>query len=453
MKEFSKNEGKAHGAVLVTGTNSGSGKTTLVIALLAALKKRGVPLSAFKCGPDYIDPMFHREVIGVPSYNLDPFFMTPELLREHFNSHRHGFSVIEGVMGYYDGVGAEGRFSTYDTARATGAPVLLVIDARGMSNSAAAVIRGFREYRADSGIKAVVFNNLSGGMYPLMRRIAEEAGAVPLGYLPKITEAGIESRNLGLITDFDKYEMERKIGLLGDAAEECVDIDLLLELAQSPLEHRAASAGGSTDASSSPTIAIARDRAFCFIYEENIEILRALGAKTVFFSPLCDKVLPSADGIYIPGGYPESHLDALSQNKSMLASVREAVKSGVPTIAECGGFMYLQDSIDGVPMVGAISGEAFRTGRLQRFGYTHISPKADGLLANAGADIRCHEFHYYDSTANGSDFFARKARGGGDCECAHHLQHLYAGFPHLYFPAHPEIAENFVGACRRRARL
>ncbi len=479
--------------VLIAGTNSGSGKTTITIALLSALKRRGYELSSFKCGPDYIDPMFHREVLGVPSYNLDPFFMSAEQLCVHFSSRSRGFSLIEGVMGYYDGVGVDGRFSTYDVARAVGVPVVLVVDGRGMSNSAGALISGFRNYRrpsqflgldAENEIRAVIFNNISRGMYPLMKRIAEDAGVISLGYFPKLAEARIESRHLGLITDFDRNELEKKIELLGDTAEECLDLDALAELASHcagrrklHLDSNAALRGvlpcglhcGAADNSGAdsftggidnvsrgadkvsrgvtqPVIAVARDRAFCFIYQENLELLESLGAKLTFFSPMSDAVLPAADALYLPGGYPEAHLPILAENKTMLGSVSESIKSGMPAIAECGGFMYLHNSIDGVRMAGVIDGDAFRTEKLQRFGYTHISPERSGLIGHAGADIRCHEFHYYDSTAYGADFIARKERGGEAYPCAHHSRVLYAGFPHLYFPAHPEIAANFVSA-------
>ena len=433
------------GRVLIAGTNSGCGKTTVSIALLAALKKRGLGMSAFKCGPDYIDPMFHRAVLGVPSCNLDPFFCGPDALRQVFAKHAAEMSVIEGVMGYYDGIGEDGDASTYDVASAVDVPVVLVVNARGMYTSAGAVIRGFKDFRPDSHIKGVIFNGVSGMVYAGLKGIAEKAGVRAYGYLPKVPEAEIGSRHLGLITAAEIEDLQARIAVLAEKAEECIDIDGIIELARTAPEIEKASGAERCAAEIRIPIAIARDQAFCFIYQENIEALQEAGFEPVWFSPLKDAALPEGvQALYLPGGYPELYLNELSENEAMLKSIKNAVVSGLPTFAECGGFMYLHESIDGYPMVGAIPCKAYRTEKLQRFGYVTLTAAADNMFCRAGGSIRAHEFHYYDSEDSGSGFKAAKPAGKRGWNCVHAGETLYAGFPHLYLPANPEFAKSFA---------
>lgn len=456
-------------AVLFAGVSSGTGKTTVVTGILSALKKRGMDVSAFKCGPDYIDPMFHRQSLGLPSFNLDPFFLGADALRETFITHSREYSVIEGVMGYYDGVGTAGDYSTYTVAHTLGVPVVLIVNAAGMATSVGALLKGFKDFRPDSGIIGVIFNQCSPMMYPFLRKVAEDVGVEAFGFLPKDGEIAIESRHLGLRTDVDSALMQGKLERLAELAEEHIDLDGILKL--SAWKHSSADCLNSgamkgsnndtkradksavrDDAPAKPLIAVARDEAFCFLYEENIEILRACGAEIRYFSPLNDYVLPEADALYLPGGYPELHLERLSQNKHMSESIRKAVGRGTPTIAECGGFMYLHREIDGFPAAGVIEGNAYRTPKLQRFGYIELIAEKDNLLCRAGESIRSHEFHYYDSTHAGADFEVRRARGGEPYRAVVATETMYAGFPHLYFGANPVFAENFVEAARRFAK-
>ncbi len=429
--------------ILIAGTHSGCGKTTITCALLKAMKNRDLNPSAFKCGPDYIDPMFHRRAIGVPSYNLDPFFCTKEQLNRQIMAHAGSVSLLEGAMGYYDGVGAEGLYSAYDVAMQTRTPVVLVVDAKGMYASAGAVLKGFSTYKTDNGIQGVIFNNASPLLYEGLCSIAEKIGVKPLGFLPQEKKAYIESRHLGLITTGEITDMEEKLALLGELAERHIDIDSLLALA----------AGADTlnfaeqdlRPLGSVRIAVARDEAFCFLYEENLELLTALGCELVFFSPLNDTSLPNGiGGLYLCGGYPELHLEALSGNVAMLEAIRTAVLGGISTIAECGGFLYLHDTLDGISMAGVIHADAYRTEKLKRFGYITLYAKKDNLLCAAGECIRSHEFHYYESTSCGADFIAEKPRSERNWPCVHTTQTLYAGFPHLYLNANPVFAENFV---------
>jgi cobyrinic acid a,c-diamide synthase len=431
--------------LLIAGTHSGCGKTTVTLALLAAFRARGLALASFKCGPDYIDPMFHRRVLGVPSHNLDPFFCEPAMLKRLFAANAGGdLSVIEGVMGYYDGIGPEGAASSYHVAAAVEAPAILVVNARGMSTSAGAVLQGFSRFRENSRIRGVVFNHLPEAMYPMMRKIAEEAGIVPFGFLPPRPDLSIESRHLGLVTAEEIGDLGEKTRSLGTLAEAHLELDGLLELAAAAPAMEAEPLPKRTG-TPRVRIAVARDKAFCFLYQENLELLEALGCELVWFSPLADEAPPEhVGGLYLCGGYPELYATALSKNASMLSTVKKLVESGLPTIAECGGFMVLQQALDGIPMAGVLPGTSYKTGRLQRFGYITLEAERDNLLCARGESIRAHEFHYFDSTDCGGGYTAVKASRPARYPCVHATDSLYAGFPHLYFPANPRFAESFV---------
>ncbi|MGI6238429.1 MAG: cobyrinate a,c-diamide synthase [Christensenellales bacterium] len=428
--------------ILIAGTHSGCGKTTVMLAILSALKARGLPLAAFKCGPDYVDPMFHREALGLPSRNLDPFFSDAESLRAAIAEKGGSLSVIEGVMGYYDGVGASGAHSTYDVARGTQTPVVLVINARGMYTSAGAILAGFRQFKPESHVHGVIFNGASPMLYEGLAQIARDAGVSPLGCLPKDDSIAVESRSLGLIPANELGDLSEKLRLLGAHAQRHIDLDGVLSLAAS------APALPETTRAIRPIarvrVAVARDRAFAFLYEENLEILRALGCELCFFSPLTDCALPeNIAALYLPGGYPERHVSELSGNTAMRRAVRDAVLGGLPTIAECGGFLYLHASFEGCPMAGVIPAQARTTEKLRRFGYHTLTAHADNLLCNQGESIRAHEFHYTESDDGGAGFRAQKPDGRA-WDCVHAGETLYAGFPHLYFPANPRFAERFV---------
>ena len=432
------------GRVLITGTNSGCGKTTVTCAVLSALIARGITPTVFKCGPDYIDAMFHRAISGIQTHNLDPFFLDGNGLRSHLESHAGELSVIEGVMGYYDGIVATDESSTYTVARETGTPVILVVSAKGASSSLGAVLEGFVKHRPDSNIKGVIFNDANGRRYPDLKRIASDAGSRAYGYMPRKREWAIPSRHLGLFRADEIAGFADTVSALGRQAEQTMDIDGLIELAGMAA---ALPTTGKSKAASNKSIklAIARDEAFCFLYEENLELLQALGCELVFFSPLRDNALPMPiNGLYLPGGYPELHTKALSVNTAMLTSIRQAVESGLPAIAECGGFLYLHDSLDGFPMCCAIGGRAFETKRLPRFGYITLTAVQDNLLCKAGGSIRAHEFHYWESDSPGNGFTAKKAGREISYPCVHSTDTLYAGFPHLYFPANPAFAKRFV---------
>ena len=439
--------------LLLAGTGSGCGKTTVTSAVLRALSRRGARLAAFKCGPDYIDPMFHAAVLGVPSRNLDLFLADEDAARAQLARHipSDGMGLIEGVMGYYDGVsGTTDTASAAHLARATDTPAVLVVRPRGQSLSLAAEIRGFRDF-APNTLAGVILNGVSPAMAPFYRGIAEKAGLPVFGCLPEVPEAAIPDRHLGLVTADEIADLHRRLDLLADAAEQHLDLDGLCALARTapPVADTAAPLARVSD--TPVRIAVARDRAFCFYYADNLDVLRELGAETVEFSPLTDSALPDGvQGLYLGGGYPELHAAALSGNRAMREDIRAAVAGGLPTVAECGGFLYLHRSLDGAPMAGVLEADARMTDRLQPFGYVTLTARADSLLCRAGGQMRAHEFHYAASDDAGGAFCAQKPNGRA-WRCVHATDTLYAGFPHLYFRAAPEAAARFVRAAAKRA--
>ena len=438
--------------VLLAGTGSGCGKTTAACAVLQALVNRGLRAGSFKCGPDYIDPMFHRRIIGANSGNLDLFFFGGNMTRQLLARGAAGrdVSVIEGVMGYYDGLGlTSAQASAWDLARETETPAVLVVGAKGASLSLLAVIEGFLRFRPDSGIRGVLFNQCSPSLYPALAEAVRQrfAGQVePLGYLPPMPDCALESRHLGLVTAGEVADLKDKLHCLAGQAEKTVDLDGLLALAE-----------GAPELVWKPVafprfpepvrIAVAEDKAFCFRYEDSLSVLEEMGAELTPFSPLADRALPEGiHGLYLCGGYPELYAGELSENRAMLASVRGALERGVPCIAECGGFMYLTESIDGMPMAGFLPGTCRDMGRLTRFGYVTLTAKGDNLLCRGGESIRGHEFHRWDTPDPGGDFTAAKANGRA-WDCVYATERLYAGFPHFHFCANPAFAENFYQAC------
>lgn len=439
--------------ILLAGTNSGCGKTTLCCALLQALVNRNMQVGAFKCGPDYIDPMFHSRIIGTHSANLDSFFFSENTLRYLLAKDSHGcdVSILEGVMGFYDGLSLDStKASTYEVAKITRTPVVLVVNAAGAAMSVLAVIQGFFSLYPDNQIQGVILNRCSAGSYPgLARAIREKfAGKIqPLGFLPSVPESTLESRHLGLITAGEVENLKEKLQTLAMQAEKTLDLEGLLELARSA---PALTCEEVTFPRQEPVrIGVAQDKAFCFYYGDNLTALEELGAQLVPFSPLTDNHLPeNLDGLYLGGGYPELYLPQLSQNQQMRQSIREALDAGLPCIAECGGFMYLTQAIADVPMVGAVEGSCFDRGKLTRFGYVTLTAQKDNLLCKAGEAIAGHEFHHWDCTENGSAFLAEKP-SGKQWPAVVATQTLYAGFPHFHFYANPEFVRNFYEACRK----
>lgn len=441
---------------MLAAPSSGSGKTALACALLAALQKRGLAPCAFKCGPDYIDPMFHRSVLGVESHNLDLFLCGEDAARTLYARHAagHGAAVVEGVMGFYDGVGGvTARASAWYVARTLDLPVLLVLRPRGASLTLAAQVRGLLAFRQPSHIAGILLNDCSAMLARSLAPMLEQETGVPvLGYLPHMPEAVFGSRHLGLYTAAEIDGLAARIGALAAQLEQSVDMPRLLALCGRRTADGAGRERKAPARKQVARIAVARDEAFCFAYAETLESLRDAGAELVFFSPVHDAALPGgAGGLYLPGGYPELYAGQLSQNAAMRRAVRRAVEAGLPTVAECGGFLYLGQSLEGEdgavhPMAGALPGAGVRRQKLVRFGYAQLTARADSLLLRAGETVPVHEFHYWDSTENGAAFNAQKPATGRSWTCGFAGPALYAAFPHLYFAGRPQLAERFVRA-------
>ena len=443
---------------LLAAPRSGSGKTTMTCALLMALKRRGCAPCAFKSGPDYIDPMFHRAVLGVESRNLDLFFSAPETVRTLYakGAAGHGAAVCEGAMGFYDGLGGvSDRASAWHLADTLGLPVLLVAEPKGQSLTLAAELNGLVNFRTPSHIAGILLNNCTARMHALLAPMLEKETGLPvLGFLPKLPEAVIGSRHLGLYTAAEVENLQQKLALLADAAEEHIDWPRLLALCEK--EPPALPARAETPPAR-VRIAVAQDEAFCFTYAETLEAFRGAGAEVVFFSPLRDTALPeNIGGLYLPGGYPELHARELSENTSLLREIKRKIESGLPTAAECGGFLYLGQSLTDAegqswPMVGVLPGEAKDAGRLVRFGYAALSADSDSMLFRAGESFPIHEFHHWDSTANGTALAAKKPVGGAAWRCGSVNEHFYAGFPHLYWAGTP-LPQRFAAAAENYRR-
>ncbi len=476
-------------ALMIAATGSGCGKTTITCGLLQVMKNKGFVTKSYKCGPDYIDPMFHKKVLGIESQNLDLFFSEKEEIRdiffglgEHCNSYGRGkcdVALVEGVMGLYDGLSVDSNAgSSYELACVLDIPVVLVVNARGMGRSTLAMIKGFMAMDDDARIKAVILNQVSPMYYKNIKtQIESELGIKVLGYFPKVDNLSIESRYLGLKLPSEITKIEEDIESVATIMADSIDIDKLLEISRcgeqvsvvGAPEYKVTEAGvveteqkrgaarqcveGHKAGQERPIkIGIARDDAFCFYYEENLNLLRRLGVKIVEFSPLHDSVLPEdLDGIILGGGYPELHVKQLSDNVSMRESIRAAIDAGMPSLAECGGFMYLHDAIevDGAsyPLLGVIEGHCAKQDKLVRFGYLNISETNELFIPGPNRSIRGHEFHYYDSTNNGADAMAVKPTGSKSWEAAHIGENHWWGFAHLYYPSNVDFASAFIGKC------
>ena len=445
---------------------SGSGKTMITCGILQALKNRGLKVSSFKCGPDYIDPMFHEKVIHTKSGNLDTFFTGEEMTRYLFcqSAQQSDISVMEGVMGYYDGLGGcSVKASACDLAEVTDTPVILVVNTRGMSLSVLAYIKGFLTYREPSRIKGVILNQFSAMLYPQMKeQIEAELGIRVYGYVPRMEDCSLESRHLGLVLPQEVEQLGEKLQRIAEVLEDTLDLDAMLELGHSggspgEMSHAQAEIERLTEqmkaeqAGKQPLrIAVSRDEAFCFIYEANMDLLRKFGAEVIPFSPIHDSQIPDADGVLFYGGYPELFAKQLSENTFMRSDVKRKLAEGMPCMAECGGFMYLHQSMEDMdgtawPEAGVIEGKAYKTSKLGRFGYIELHPVEEPEAARV---LRGHEFHYFDSTSCGESYVAKKPLRKRSWRCIHETETLMAGFPHLYYYSCPEFLMKFLQKCR-----
>lgn len=440
--------------IMLAATKSGSGKTFLTCGLLRLLQTQGKKVQAFKCGPDYIDPMFHERVLQLPSRNLDTYFTGRDRTQLIFQAaaKKSDISVIEGVMGYFDGIGLQDdTASSYELACVTQTPVILVVDAAGMGRSVIPLLKGFMTYGEEHLIRGVILNRISPQLYPRMKQAIEaELPVQVVGYVPKCPEAVWQSRHLGLLLPDEVRDLQAQIDALAGILRESIDLQCLLGLAESAPDPETPDApeveplqGVSAMENRRPVrIAVARDAAFCFYYADNLELLEQNGAELVFFSPLADSNLPAADGMLLGGGYPELYGEVLEKNASMRRQIRQAADSGMPILAECGGFMYLQEKMTDMSgmtweMCGALHGESTPTKHLVRFGYLELEKTG----------LRGHEFHYFDSTDNGAADCAVKPGSGRRWNCMVREKGIFAGYPHFYYASDPGFVRDFIRQC------
>jgi len=444
---------KNNSRIIIAATQSGSGKTTITAGLIAALKNRGLDVQAYKIGPDYIDTGWHELASGKPSHNLDSWLVGKDKLKEIFISTAMGadIAIIEGVMGLYDG-GRGGISSTAEISKLLDAPVVLVIDAKSMGTSAAAIALGFKQFDKSVKLAGVILNRLGSDSHKKIIVDALDALEIKcFGAIKRNDEFFLPERHLGLVPTAENHSID-VINNVCAAVEAQIDVDALIELAKnsSLLE-------SSVDNKKIPStlkIAVARDEAFNFYYGESLNELERLGVEIIYFSPLNDEQLPKVDGLIIGGGFPEMFAARLEQNKSLRTEIYHAAEAGLPIFAECGGFMYLMNRLidfDGksFEMCGAIDGSATMTNRLQMVGYVEAEILSDCVLGSAGDILHAHEFHF--STAQTSDtkiFRCRRLRTGSEYFAGVCKKNIVASYLHIHFAGCPNAASNFIQACK-----
>lgn len=417
--------------LLISATNSGCGKTTFTLGLLRALRRRGLSVAGFKCGPDYIDPKFHHLASGKPSVNLDLYMMSREHVEDIYTRYSEGADVcvVEGVMGLFDGSDKMSG-SSAEVAETLGLPVILLVNAAASAYSVGAILYGYKNWKPNVRIAGVVFNRVaSESHYRFLRDAADDAGVVSLGYIPKTQSLDVPSRHLGLSLE-ELQKLDHFPDTVADLLEAHVDIDAILELCKTSKREPKPSTQTKKDRL---RVAVASDEAFNFIYPENIRAFEALG-EVIHFSPLRDKQLPEADIVYLPGGYPEFYLERLSANAEMRESIKSYAERGGKLLAECGGMMYLTQAIideegRSYAMCGVLDNEATMVGMKLSLGYRELS-------MDNGMRIRGHEFHYSKLTRDGSEPIIAKqygAKGNAVATALHRYKNVIAGYTHLYW--------------------
>ena len=461
---------------LIAAPQSGSGKTTVSLAIMAALARRGVTVVPFKCGPDFIDPGYHRAVTGQASINLDGWMCGEEFVRQTFRTRLTSLTsptgqtiaVTEGVMGLFDGLGASSsEGSSAQIAVLTGAPVVLVVNARGMAASAAALVKGFACFDSQIRLAGVIFNNVGSEQHSALLREALTTHCPKIrcfGSIPRDESLAIPSRHLGLVTADDNPLSDEFVGRLVDIAERCLDLDGLSELECGSTQPSCPEASlplpvGDGLGQGAVRIAVARDAAFCFMYEDNLRLLKEAGAELIFFSPLHDTTLPAGiHGIYLPGGYPELYAETLHANTRMKASIRAAIATDMPVYAECGGFVYLTEGIDGsanqsaTDFVGVFPVRCRMLPRRKALGYREVKLTDDVIIGKPGAVVRGHEFHYSEigsTTEESRRCYEVSRRGVVLGREGFRIHSCLASYIHLHFGSNPEIARTFVESCEK----
>ncbi|ERN52976.1 hypothetical protein A33I_13500 [Alkalihalophilus marmarensis DSM 21297] len=450
--------------MVIAGTGSGVGKTTLTIGLMAAFKKRGLTVQGFKCGPDYIDPSYHTAVTKRVSRNLDSWMLDRNTVLDIMTHGSKGadISIIEGVMGFFDGKDPKNnKGSTADISMITQSPVLLVVNCASMARSAAAIVKGFQMLAEGPNIVGVIANRVgSEGHFKIVKTAIEQECDIPvIGYLKRELDIKIPERHLGLVPSIERGELDPFFEKIGDLIEETVDLEQLLELSTAPVLPVPKIYSLFTQRKEKVVrIAVAKDAAFNFYYPENLELLQSLGAEIVYFSPLANESLPeNSDGLYLGGGFPEEYAERLSHNKEVQHSIKTAIEKGLPTLAECGGFMYLTEAIETTSqeefsMVGMIPGKVIMQHKLAALGYREITGENNNFLISGKEKARGHEFHYstYHNKENKEQirhaYVTKGMRGTKQEGCMMH--NLVAGYTHFHFASCKTMVEKWINKCK-----
>src|SRR3989338_3109908 len=448
--------------IIFAGTNSGVGKTTLTMGLILALKRRGLNVQPFKAGPDYIDPSYHTHVSGRICRNLDPWMLSKNILLELFERQARSsdLSIIEGVMGLYDGLLGKEEGSSAHLSKILKSPVILIVDARSLSRSAAAIVLGYKEFDKGVDLRGIILNNIaSGSHYRSIKYAIEKNVRLPVfGFLPKDKELILPERHLGLIPAQEKKPLDALLKRVAKLIESNIDINAIIAVAKSskPLPDFKRHLFNQKPADNKINIALARDESFNFYYQDNLDILTHYGAKLIEFSPIKDKMLPTdINGIYIGGGFPELFANKLSKNNSLRKDILSRAKKGMPIYAECAGLMYLSKNISdfrgrNFPMSGVFD-FSFKMGkRLSALGYVNVEVIRDNILSKKNEKIRGHIFHWSylnrEPKKNEAAFRIKK-KGRGPVLDGFFKWNVLAGYTHLHFGSKVNLARNFINSC------
>ncbi len=439
-------------AFVLSGVSSGSGKTTIALGLMAAFRRRKMKIAPFKCGPDFIDPGLHKLVTGNISHNLDLWMAGEEFSRTSFHRHAAGadIAIIEGVMGMFDG----GESSSGILAKKFALPNILVIDVRSMAESAAAIVKGFEVLQKEIHVAGVILNRIGSPRHLglVSDAIKKQCQAEVLGYLPRTLEFKIPGRHLGLLTGDETPISPQALELLAEKIDRHIDLDRILALCA---KDRSRPQITTVLSPAKCKIAVARDRAFCFYYEDNFDLFREAGAELLFFSPMEDTRMPDADALYLGGGYPELYADTLANNHSMLQSIREFIKTGGQTFAECGGFMYLTKGIENNGHVASLLGifpvRAKMNKRRSSLGYRELTTRSDTFFGPAGTVLRGHEFHYSSIPEMPAEIERVFSVHTGEME-GYRYGNVIGGYMHLHLGFCPQAAVSFLHCAKNNKK-
>ncbi len=415
-------------AVMLAAPASGSGKTTVAMAIIRALKNRGNKPTCFKTGPDYIDTAFLAAASGRTAGNLDIHLQGRPGLRQSLALADGDLTIIEGAMGYFDGIANTWTNSSYDIGKELGVPTVLLYSPRGEMFSAIPKIKGMTDF-ADSLIKAVILNGVSSKIYLMLKEAVEKYLSLPvIGFIPEVKGSILKSRHLGLVQSLELEHLDEQIESLAREVEKTIDFEALLDIF-TPIDSSPFPVMRRRDL----TVAIARDKAFSFYYRENLQLFERC-CRVVYFSLLTDKELPQCDLLYLGGGYPQIFRNELSQNKVLLNQVKKFALGGGCIYAECGGMLYLCEAVDGVEMAGVLKGESRLTDKLQRFGYVDLTLLENCMLGQAGSTLTAHEFHRSESSIDSpANYRVSKTMGNKGWTCGYRFKNVLAGYPHLNF--------------------